>query len=319
MNTFHIRPESGYILSVCGPNDKNIRFIEKIFNVVIYTHNENLTIKGGAQNTKQAISFLNDIQEIVSHKGSFDSEDLTTLANLYHNGNADKENLEFSVPEEFVFQTKNSYTITPKNKSQIELWKKINENDIVFSIGPAGTGKTYMAVAIAINELLNNRIKKIILARPAVETGENLGFLPGDFKEKIAPFLRPLYDALSDMLPRESLKRFMEDETIEVIPLAYMRGRTLNNGFIILDEAQNATMMQMKMFLTRIGKNSKSIVTGDITQIDLNRPDKSGLLHVQKVLSEIKGISFVYSGRDEVVRHKLVKDIIEAYENEKKD
>lgn len=188
------------------------------------------------------------------------------------------------------------------------------KNDICFAIGPAGTGKTYLAVAIAVSALKKGVVKRIVLARPAVEAGESLGFLPGDFQEKIDPYLRPLYDALDDMIPSEKLKSNIEKRVIEIVPLAYMRGRTLNNAFVILDEAQNATDVQMKMFLTRLGANSKAIITGDITQIDLPVKSKSGLIQAKDILSGISGVGFVYFDKEDVVRHKLVKDIIDAYD-----
>ena len=189
----------------------------------------------------------------------------------------------------------------------------ISKNDIIFAIGPAGTGKTYTAVALAVRALKNKEIKRIILTRPAVEAGENLGFLPGDLKEKIDPYLRPLYDALDDMIPAEKLKIFLENRTIEIAPLAFMRGRTLDNCFVILDEAQNATDLQLKMFLTRMGPTAKFIVTGDVTQIDLPRKQQSGLNTALRILGEIKGIDIIYLTGDDVVRHKLVKNILKAY------
>jgi phosphate starvation-inducible protein PhoH and related proteins len=204
--------------------------------------------------------------------------------------------------------------IKPKTATQIEYTKKVKDNDIVFAIGPAGTGKTYLAVAFAISALKNKQINKIVLSRPAVEAGESLGFLPGDLSEKIDPYLKPLYDALEDMIPLEKLKLYIEKKVIEIVPLAYMRGRTLNNSFVILDEAQNATNVQMKMFLTRLGPNSKAIITGDITQIDLQGKEHSGLVQIQNILKNIPDIEFVYFTKNDVVRHKLVKDIIDAYE-----
>jgi phosphate starvation-inducible PhoH-like protein len=189
----------------------------------------------------------------------------------------------------------------------------VKENDIVFAIGPAGTGKTYQAVAMAVSALKNKAVDRIIITRPAVEAGERLGFLPGDLKEKVDPYLTPLYDALNDMIPRDKLKTYLDQRTIEIAPLAYMRGRTLHNSFIILDEAQNATPMQMKMFLTRLGVTSKAIITGDITQIDLPKHDKSGLIDATKILKKVDGISFVYFDETDVVRHTLVKNIIKAY------
>jgi phosphate starvation-inducible PhoH-like protein len=201
---------------------------------------------------------------------------------------------------------------TPNQKKMVEL---LQRNDILFAIGPAGTGKTYTAVALAVKALKNKEIKRIILARPAVEAGENLGFLPGDLKEKIDPYLRPLYDALDDMIPPDKLRQYIEMRVIEIAPMAFMRGRTLDNAYVILDEAQNATDLQLKMFLTRMGPNAKFIVTGDVTQIDLPKTQHSGLLKAVKILKGIPGIEFAYLTFEDVVRHKLVKDIIKAYES----
>jgi phosphate starvation-inducible PhoH-like protein len=205
-------------------------------------------------------------------------------------------------------------SVKPRTPTQIEYFRQISDNDIVFAIGPAGTGKTYLAVAFAVAALKNKQVNKIVLARPAVEAGESLGFLPGDLSEKIDPYLKPLFDALDDMLPYEKLKSHLEKNVIEIVPLAYMRGRTLSNSFVILDEAQNASVMQMKMFLTRLGPNSKAIITGDVTQTDLPKKELSGLVQVEKILKKIDGVSFVYFNKNDVVRHKLVKDIIDAYE-----
>jgi phosphate starvation-inducible PhoH-like protein len=213
-----------------------------------------------------------------------------------------------------VYGTK-GLVIKPKTANQLALMKSSLENDLVFAVGPAGTGKTYIAVALAVKALKDKQVKKIIITRPAVEAGENLGFLPGDLKEKIDPYLRPIYDAFDDMIPSEKLKFYEENRIIEIAPLAYMRGRTLNNAFILLDEAQNTTPMQMKMFLTRMGPQSKVIVTGDQSQIDLPKNQKSGLVEALEVLRGVKGIGFVNLDGKDVVRHKLVKQIIEAYEN----
>jgi phosphate starvation-inducible protein PhoH and related proteins len=203
--------------------------------------------------------------------------------------------------------------IGSKSEGQRLYLEAIADNDIVISIGPAGTGKTYLAVAAAVDALRKNRVKRIILARPAVEAGENLGFLPGDLQEKVDPYLRPLYDALEDIMPADWVRRAIEARTIEIAPLAYMRGRTLSDAFVILDEAQNATSAQMKMFLTRLGLNSRVVITGDKTQIDLPRRDDSGLLEVERILRGIDGIEFIYLDEVDVVRHRLVKDIIKAY------
>ena len=209
----------------------------------------------------------------------------------------------------------NGKPIKARTANQIKLVKEIAKNDIVFALGPAGTGKTYTAVAVAVKALKNKEIKRIILTRPAVEAGESLGFLPGDLKEKIDPYLRPLYDALDDMIPAEKLKQYLENRTIEVAPLAFMRGRTLDNCFVILDEAQNTTDLQIKMFLTRMGPSAKLIITGDLSQVDLPAKQTSGLLKATRILEKIKGISMVLLNVDDVVRHRLVKDIIKAYES----
>ena len=206
--------------------------------------------------------------------------------------------------------------ITAITNNQKKIVDSLKNNDLLFAIGPAGTGKTYMAVALAVRALKNKEVKKIVLARPAIEAGENLGFLPGDMKDKLDPYLQPIYDALRDMLPTQKFLTYLEDNTIEIAPLAFMRGRTLSNAFAILDEAQNATESQIKMFLTRMGKSSKFIVTGDVTQIDLPKQKKSGLLQAQKILKNIKGVDFIYLDSTDVVRHKLVTKIIEAYSND---
>jgi phosphate starvation-inducible PhoH-like protein len=214
-----------------------------------------------------------------------------------------------------IYGTKGA-PIRPKTINQQKLVDLVKDNDLVFALGPAGTGKTYISVALAVRALKNKAVKKIIITRPAVEAGENLGFLPGDLKEKIDPYLRPIYDALNDMIPFEKLRYYMERETIEIAPLAYMRGRTLNNAFILLDEAQNTSPMQMKMFLTRMGPDSKMIVTGDATQVDLPPKQQSGLREAIRILSEVKGIGFLELSEKDVIRHKLVRDIIDAYRRE---
>lgn len=236
--------------------------------------------------------------------------DVSTIIDLTLEGREIVSDEDFNT---IILYTKKGI-IKAKTETQLEYFKAMTENDICFGIGPAGTGKTYLAVAYAISQLKKGIVKKIVLARPAVEAGESLGFLPGDFKEKIDPYLRPLYDALQDMLPNDQLKNYIERNIIEIVPLAYMRGRTLNDSYIILDEAQNSTNLQMKMFLTRIGPNSKAIITGDITQIDLPARTESGLKQVQSILNNVEGVSFIYFKKSDVVRHKLVKDIIHAYE-----
>ena len=242
--------------------------------------------------------------------GKLLERDVETILDLTIDGKEIISEQEF---DKIILYTKND-VIKAKTPGQVKYLETAIKNDICFAIGPAGTGKTYLAVAFAVNALKKGIVNKITLARPAVEAGENLGFLPGDFREKIDPYLRPLYDALDDMIPSEKLKGYLEKKTIEIVPLAYMRGRTLNNAFVILDEAQNATDTQMKMFLTRLGANSKAIVTGDITQIDLPAKSISGLIQAKEILQGIQGVGFVYFEKADVVRHKLVKDIINAYE-----
>src|ERR1017187_47730 len=216
-------------------------------------------------------------------------------------------------PNEILVHGKNGMLIRARTVNQRKLVKAVDKNDIVFAIGPAGTGKTYTAVALAVRALKNREIKRIILCRPAVEAGENLGFLPGDLKEKIDPYLRPLYDALYDMIAGEKVKTYIENGIIEVAPLAFMRGRTLDNAFVILDEAQNATESQLKMFLTRMGPSAKFIITGDVTQIDLPKHQPSGLIQAVELLKDIKGIDFIYLDSSDVVRHRLVRQIVDAY------
>ncbi|MDR8392917.1 PhoH family protein [Aliifodinibius sp. S!AR15-10] len=216
--------------------------------------------------------------------------------------------------ENFILHSQSGETITAKTPGQQEIVRASEQNDIVFAIGPAGTGKTFTSVALAVRALKTRKVKKIILARPAVEAGETLGFLPGDLREKIDPYLRPLYDALEEMIEYDRLELHLAKNVIEIAPLAYMRGRTLNNAFVILDEAQNATNKQMKMFLTRIGFNSKAIITGDITQTDLPQKRHSGLISIQDILKDIDGIRFVYLDQNDVVRHRLVREIIDAYD-----
>lgn len=252
--------------------------------------------------------------EIVSRKNKITKDDVNTLITL-KSGQMTRTVEPMDIGDgELILYTHKGQAVLAKTPGQKEIYKSSAKHDIVFAIGPAGTGKTYTSVALAVKALKERRVEKIILARPAVEAGENLGFLPGDLKEKIDPYLRPLYDALEDMIDQDKLNLHLQKNVIEIAPLAYMRGRTLNNAFVILDEAQNATNTQMKMFLTRIGFNSRAIITGDVTQTDLPRKHQSGLISIQKILSDVEGIDFVYLDEKDVVRHRLVKDIINAYE-----
>ena len=256
-----------------------------------------------------AKEILHEMKQTLGRKGSINLKDVKQLIEIVSIDNGQSNQL----PKEVIHYGRKG-AIVARSKGQHSYIDTVNNNDIVLSIGPAGTGKTYIAVAFAIAALENSEVDKIILCRPAVEAGESLGFLPGDLKEKVDPYLTPLYDALGDIMPKPKLKNVLSDGTIEIVPLAYMRGRTLNNAFMILDEAQNATPMQMKLFLTRLGVNSKAIITGDVTQIDLPMKTDSGLIQVVKILKGIDGIGFVKLTESDVVRHKLVKDIILAYD-----
>jgi len=272
---------------------------------------------GPEQDREELKEVVKELISIAVRNGSLSEDDIdTVLALRQDNDLVDRPNPLQDVTREgdLILHTHTGETITAKTPGQQNIVNATRYNDIVFAIGPAGTGKTFTSVALAVKALKERRVKKIILARPAVEAGETLGFLPGDLKEKVDPYLRPLYDALEEMMDHDRLELNMAKNVIEIAPLAYMRGRTLNNAFVILDEAQNATNVQMKMFLTRIGFNSQAIITGDITQTDLPQRKHSGLISIQKILRNIEGISFVYLDQRDVVRHKLVRDIIRAYE-----
>lgn len=298
------------LFSLLGLNDSNLKLVEEKFNAAITVRGENVIIKGVINEVEEIEKIFKEMTYVLNTSGRLTADDVTTILNLTVEG---KEIINEEEYDSIVLYTKQD-VIKAKTNGQKKYLEAAVKNDICFAIGPAGTGKTYLAVAIAISSLKKGRIKKIILARPAVEAGESLGFLPGDFREKIDPYLKPLYDALDDMLPSEKLRSYLEKGIVEIVPLAYMRGRTLNNAYVILDEAQNATAMQMKMFLTRLGSNSKAIITGDITQIDLPVKQVSGLVQARDILSHIKGVAFVYFDRSDVVRHRLVQEIIDAYD-----
>ena len=314
-----LRIEGVDALALLGLNDANLQIVEKRFDSTVTVRGDAITLRGDAGEVDQLERVFKELMFLLARNGSLTPNDVDTVVDLV------TANGEPALPrgvasamsgeelDSLIVFTRNQMirAKTPGGRAYV---REVRKNDIVFAIGPAGTGKTYMAVALAVAALKNNEITKIVLTRPAVEAGESLGFLPGDLKEKVDPYLRPLYDALDDMLPAEKLKGYIEKRIIEIAPLAYMRGRTLNNAFVILDEAQNASAMQMKMFLTRLGPNSRAIVTGDVTQIDLPRKMTSGLVQVQEVLRDVPGISFVYFDRNDVVRHRLVKDIIDAYD-----
>ncbi|KAA0211548.1 PhoH family protein [Ignavibacteria bacterium CHB1] len=313
----NIKLEGINLLNFAGFNDNNINHIRECFDSTIVLRGENLFVKGDEQEVKTIERIINELVFLYNRQGEISTEDVKLILNLVDTGDdnrvLEKYNVTSGDVKDIILFKKNDF-IKPRTRTQLIYHKKSLENDIVFAIGPAGTGKTYLAVAFAVSALKKKQVNKIVLTRPAVEAGENLGFLPGDLSEKVDPYLRPLYDALEDMIPFEKLKTYLERNTIEVVPLAYMRGRTLNNSFVILDEAQNTTTIQMKMFLTRLGANSRAIITGDTTQIDIPKRELSGLVQVQKILDGIDGIEFVFFEKSDVVRHKLVKDIIEAYE-----
>ena len=311
-----------------GGMDQNLLNIEDLLGVTIIQRSDGLLIKDGqgavdgapagheaAERVHRAAAILKEMVETVRKGEVLDQQKAGYITDLAESGISYSRQAESShLDKEIICFTHDGKPLRPKTIGQKEYVKTIRNKDIVFGIGPAGTGKTYIAVAMAVQAFKNKDVQKIILARPAVEAGERLGFLPGDLQEKVDPYLRPLYDALYDVLGRESALRLKEKEIIEVVPLAYMRGRTLDNSFIILDEAQNTTPEQMKMFLTRMGFGSKVVVTGDITQIDLPRGKKSGLIEARKVLRDVEDIGFCYLKEVDVVRHQLVKKVISAYD-----
>lgn len=301
---------------ILGINNKNLKIVQQYFPTLkIVSRGNNLYVSG---NIKEIELLENKLDEIIAYYNKYGNLSSMQLEGLLTRKDIDEIHLEevktSSNDSDIILYGNGGKVIKAKTPNQRKMVELLKNNDVLFAIGPAGTGKTYTAVAMAVKALKNKEIKRIILARPAVEAGENLGFLPGDLKEKIDPYLRPLYDALDDMLPPEKLKLYIESRIIEIAPMAFMRGRTLDNAYVILDEAQNATDLQLKMFLTRMGPSAKFIITGDLTQIDLPKSQHSGLLKAVKILDDIKGITFAYLTFEDVVRHRLVKDIIKAYE-----
>jgi phosphate starvation-inducible protein PhoH and related proteins len=299
-------------ISLLGNSDTNLKIIEQELDVTIITRGEGVSLSGDEENVNLAGQILNKLMIVIRKGINISQRDV-----LYAVQMANAGTLEYFVNlyEEEIGKNVKGKTIRIKTLGQREYVTAIKKTDLVFGIGPAGTGKTYLAVVMAVGALKNGQVNKILLTRPAVEAGESLGFLPGDLKEKVDPYLRPLYDALHDVLGAEHTQRLIERGTIEIAPLAYMRGRTLDDAFVILDEAQNTTHAQMKMFLTRLGFGSKMVITGDQTQIDLPKGAKSGLIAAEGILRNVKGISFVFLETTDVVRHPLVGRIIEAYEN----
>ncbi len=297
--------------SLFGPYDENLKHLEGLFNVRIRTNGQELIVEGEAPDVSRAEKVLDQLSALMRGGYKLGRGDVKTAAQLV----SQDESVELS--DYFLrgaARTSGKKQVMPKSVNQRRYLDAIDQHDIVFGIGPAGTGKTYLAMAQAVAYLLAKRITRIILARPAVEAGEKLGFLPGDLQEKVNPYLRPLYDALYDMMEIERADRMLERGTIEVAPIAFMRGRTLNDAFVILDEAQNTTSEQMKMFLTRLGYGSKAVITGDVTQIDLPTARQSGLVEAMKVVGNVEGISFIHFDEKDVVRHPLVQQIVKAYE-----
>jgi len=288
---------------LCGEKNSNIKEIERIFDIKLHTRGNKITLQGQPQNLDNAEKFTNQIYELIKKGYNLEPGDIELASRIIL---SDKHSLEDIFLDTICVSTRKRI-IAPKSLAQKHYIDSIRKNDVVFGIGPAGTGKTYLVMALAVSAFLNHQFNRIILTRPAVEAGEKLGFLPGDLSQKVDPYLRPLFDALYEMMDYEKVSRLIEKGAIEIAPLAFMRGRTLNDAFVILDEAQNTTSMQMKMFLTRLGFNSKAVITGDVTQIDLEKNTVSGLIHSENILKNIPKLDFVYFSNRDVVRHPIIK------------
>ena len=298
------------LIKLYGTNNNKFNKIKKLFpELKIVSRGEDLQIKG---DFSQILYFEQKLNAFINHLNKYDSLTISQIERLVETN--EKDVLKSS--NQIILHSYNGKIIKARTMNQRKMVSAINKNDMIFAIGPAGTGKTYTAVALAIKSLKERKVKKIILTRPAVESGENLGYLPGDLKQKLDPYMQPLYDALFDMLPTEKLNDYIDNGIIQIAPLAFMRGRTLDNAFVILDEGQNTTEHQMKMFLTRMGIGSKFIINGDTTQIDLPRKQQSGLIHAKEKLMNIKEISFIQLDNKDIIRHKLITEIIKAYKNE---
>lgn len=294
-----------------GVHDQNIKYLESLLDVRINARGQDLTVDGDPKDVATVERILEDFSDLFAEGRNFTDKELReAFAQI-------AEDRAYSLRDYFTkarFNPAGKKQVAPKSAAQRRYIEAITDKDVVFGVGVAGTGKTYLAVAMAVQALMQKQVERIVLARPAVEAGEKLGFLPGDLQDKVDPYLRPLYDALFDLIDYERATRLLEKRVIEVAPLAFMRGRTLSNAFIILDEAQNTTSEQMKMFLTRIGFGSKAVITGDVTQIDLPQGKRSGLIEAERILSKVEGIEFIYFTEKDVVRHRLVQMIIKAYE-----
>ena len=297
-----------------GIGDANIKLIEQSIPAKIIARGEQIKIQGKESDVLRVREILLEMMQTLSSRGDLNKKDVQQLI-AFSNSNPNKSFDTNQISDSIIYFGKNG-SVSPKTEGQHRYLKMVKNNDVVFSIGPAGTGKTYLSVAFALAALDANEVDRIILCRPAVEAGESLGFLPGDLKEKVDPYLAPLYDSLHTLYSESKLSQLLKNKIIEVVPLAYMRGRTLDSAYMILDEAQNATPLQMKMFLTRLGVGSRSIITGDITQVDLQNPKESGLLQASEILSGVEGIGFVRLDEKDVVRHPLVMKIIKAYDKD---
>jgi len=302
-------------LSLFGKNDSNLRLVERSYPVQLTYRDGKIAVRGEPTTVDEVTSILGALADLVRRGAVLEEHDVHNFIGIHDSKDRDESMQLYERPVLFSFDKR---SIRVKTLGQARYVVALQKQDIVFAIGPAGTGKTYLAVAAAVHALKSRQVERIVLVRPAVEAGENLGFLPGDMKEKVDPYLRPLYDALNDLLSYEKIRRFLDLGVIEVAPLAYMRGRTLNNAFVILDEAQNTTVGQMKMFLTRLGYGSKAVITGDITQIDLGTQHASGLVEIQNILKNVPDLSFVYLNARDVVRHHLVREIIRAFDEHDK-
>ena len=315
--TQKISTEGADPLTLAGVNDGNLVELSRLGGVKVTLRGDTMTLAGPSDFVDRAAGIATRMIEAARQRRDLTPDDVLRMGDLVDRGDAsddgDEESANNGVAGQRIALPGIRKVIQPKTPGQAEYLRMIADNDIVVGIGPAGTGKTYLAVAAAVDALARKRVRRIVLARPAVEAGENLGFLPGDMQAKIDPYLRPLYDALDDMMPFERIQRALEQRVIEVAPLAFMRGRTLGDAFVIVDEAQNATTMQMKMLLTRLGVNSRMVITGDKTQVDLPKREDSGLMQVERILPGIDGIGFHYFTEVDVVRHRLVRDIVRAY------
>lgn len=305
-------PDNNSAAAFFGIGDENFRHLRSISPASLSARGADVCIKGEEEDVDYASGLMNRLIDIVKQEGRLTINDINYVDNLLKQGSRAQHE---DVVSGTILNTVRGKVVKARTIGQKKYIQAIMKHDVVFGIGPAGTGKTYLAVVMAVRALKNKEVERIILVRPAVEAGEKLGFLPGDFIEKVNPYLRPLYDGLFDILGVDVTQRYMERNIIEIAPLAYMRGRTLNDAFIILDEAQNTTPQQMKMFLTRLGFGAKAVITGDVTQVDLPREEYSGLIEIQKILGRVEGVSFQYLTKEDVIRHPLVQKIIDAYES----